>query len=239
MANHGHCGARRGDDGPAACSIPRWRPAACRPQSARFALPASGGPAQSQASSPAQSCGTLSYCRLDAVHPGRHGCRLRRGASAHGPQARPNPGTQGLEAQQSQLEGVARARRFRVIFKAALLEPLKRIAPSAAVAVAFYDNLSDRRSQDHGAIVVLPVGKEASGVTVPRARELQARGRGRERCALREPAPGRQPPPQGVPAPPARRSVRHGTTNGAMPLPLERNNKPLRTWIAVAFHCTR
>jgi hypothetical protein len=38
MANHGHCGARRGADRPAACSVPLWRPAAFRPQSVR-ALP--------------------------------------------------------------------------------------------------------------------------------------------------------------------------------------------------------
>jgi hypothetical protein len=62
----------------------------------------------------------------------------------------PNLGTQGLEAQQSQLKGVARARHIRVIFKAAVLEPLKRIVPSAAVAVAFHDNLGDRRSQNSG-----------------------------------------------------------------------------------------
>src|SRR5919201_2981534 len=119
-------------------------------------------------------------CRLDLVHPGRHGSRPRGEASVHGPQSRPNPRAQGLEAQLSQLKGVARMRRFPVIFKAALLEPLKRIAPSAAVAVAFHDNLRDRRSQNHGAIVLPPVGKEASGETVPRAREITARGRGRE-----------------------------------------------------------
>src|SRR2546423_5128344 len=119
-----------------------------------------------------------------------------KGVSAW-PTSGPNPCAQGLEAQQSQLEGVARVHRFRVIFKAAILEPLKRIAPSAAVAVAFHDNLRDRRTQDHGAIVLPRVAEDASGEPVPRARDIQARGRGRERRDAREPAACRQPLPQG------------------------------------------
>ena len=48
MVNDGYCGARRGAERSAACSVPLWRPTAFRPQSARFALPARGVPAPSQ-----------------------------------------------------------------------------------------------------------------------------------------------------------------------------------------------
>jgi hypothetical protein len=84
MVNNGHCGARRGAGCPAACSVPQWCPATIRPQSARFtmrpqsqaarfALPASGVPAQSQAASPSQSCGTPpSLHALDTLRGALH-----------------------------------------------------------------------------------------------------------------------------------------------------------------------
>ncbi len=64
-----------------------------------------------------------------------------------------------------------------MILQPAVLEPLKLVAATAAIAVALNQHLTDRRAQERGAMMGAPIGQETPLECVAGGGDVEARRR--------------------------------------------------------------